>query len=71
MGGGLQDFIVSPSPLWVNFGFELGWDWVLGDSGQRGWGLGLDNSYQRTSVSPLTSEVTMNSLSDPKIYLKV
>jgi len=23
--GGLQDFSVSPSPLWVNLGFELGW----------------------------------------------
>ena len=27
-----------------------------------------ENSYQRPSVSPLTSEVTMNALSDPKIY---
>ena len=31
-GGGLQDFIVSPSPLWVNLGFKLGW---------TGLGLGL------------------------------
>ena len=31
-GGGLQDFSVSPSPLWVNLGFKLGW---------TGLGLGL------------------------------
>ena len=34
-GGGLQDFSVSPSPLWVNLGFKLGWDWGL-----MGLGLG-------------------------------
>ena len=32
-GGGLQDFSVSPSPLWVNLGFKLGW---------TGLGLGLE-----------------------------
>ena len=32
-GGGLQDFSVSPSPLWINLGFELGW---------IGLGLGLE-----------------------------
>ena len=32
-GGGLQYFIVSPSPLWVNLGFKLGW---------TGLGLGLE-----------------------------
>ena len=31
--GGLQDFSVSPSPLWVNLGFKLGW---------TGLGLGLE-----------------------------
>ena len=31
-GGGLQDFSVSPSPLWANLGFKLGW---------TGLGLGL------------------------------
>ena len=41
-GGGLQDFIVSPSPLWVGTGSELG----VGDWGLRGWGLGLDNNVQ-------------------------
>ena len=32
VGGGLQDFSVSPIPLWVNLGFKLGW---------TGLGLGL------------------------------
>ena len=32
-GGGLQDFSVSPSPLWIKLGFELGW---------IGLGLGLE-----------------------------
>ena len=27
-GGGLQDFSVSPSPLWVNLGFKLGRTWL-------------------------------------------
>ena len=42
-GGGLQDFIVSPSPLWVNLGFELGWTGLglglggLGTMGTRVW----------------------------------
>ena len=38
-GGGLQDFSVSPSPLWVNLGFELGWTGLglgLGGLGTRG-----------------------------------
>ena len=38
-GGGLQDFIVSPSPLWVNLDFELGWTGLklnLGGLGTRG-----------------------------------
>ena len=46
-GGGLQDFSVSPSPLWVNLGFKLGWtglglgwDWVWRDWGLMGLGLG-------------------------------
>ena len=42
-GGGLQDFSVSPSPLWVNLGFELGWTGLgfglegLGTRGTRVW----------------------------------
>ena len=39
-GGGLQDFIVSPSPLWVNLGFELDWTGLglgLGGLGTRVW----------------------------------
>ena len=42
-GGGLQDFSVSPSPLWVNLGFNwvgLGLDWVWGDWGRGGLGFG-------------------------------
>ena len=41
MGGGLQDFIVSPSPLWVNLGFKLGWTGLglgLGGLGTKGLG---------------------------------
>ena len=41
--GGLQDFSVSPSPLWVNLGFKLGWtrlEWVWRDWGLMGLGLG-------------------------------
>ena len=37
--GGLQDFSVSPSPLWVNLGFELDWTGLglgLGGLGTRG-----------------------------------
>ena len=37
-GGGLQDFIVSPSPLLGLIGFELGWTQLglgLGDLGTR------------------------------------
>ena len=40
---GLQDFIVSPSPLWVNLSFELGWTGLglgLGGLGTRGRGFG-------------------------------
>ena len=36
--GGLQDFSVSPSPLWVNLGFEVGWTGLglgLGELGTR------------------------------------
>ena len=33
-GGGLRDFRVSPSPLWVIFGFLTGLDWVgIGSGG--------------------------------------
>ena len=42
-GGGLQDFIVSPSPLWVNLGFKLGWTGLglcLGGLGTKGFGVG-------------------------------
>ena len=37
--GGLQDFRVSPSPLWANLGFELGWTGLglgLGGFGTKG-----------------------------------
>ena len=43
VGGGLQDFSVSPSPLWVNLGFKLGQTGlglVLGGSGTKGFGVG-------------------------------
>ena len=42
-GGGLQDFSVSPSPLWVNLGFKLGWTGLglgQGGSGTKGFGVG-------------------------------
>ena len=41
--GGLQDFIVSPSPLLVNLGFKLGWTGLglgLGGLGTNGFGVG-------------------------------
>ena len=40
-GGGLQDFIVSPSPLLGLFGLELGWTGLglgLGGLGTQGLG---------------------------------
>ena len=46
-GGGLQDFSVSPSPLRVYLGFELGWTELglglggLGTRGTRVWDQGL------------------------------
>ena len=42
-GGGLQDFSVSPSPLWVNLGFKLGWTGLelgLEGLGTNGFGVG-------------------------------
>ena len=42
-GGGLQDFSVSPSPLWVNLGFKLGWTGLglgLEGLGTKGFGVG-------------------------------
>ena len=42
-GGGLQDFNVSPSPLWVNLGFKLGWTGLglgLEGLGTNGFGVG-------------------------------
>ena len=45
VGGGLQDFSVSPSPLLAQLGVELGWTGLgLGLGGLRGWGLGLDKN---------------------------
>ena len=38
VGGGLQDFSVSPSPLWVNLGFKLGWTGL--GLGTNGFGVG-------------------------------
>ena len=43
--GGLQDFRVSPSPLWLNLGFKLGWTGLglgLKGLGTQRWVLGLD-----------------------------
>ena len=43
VGGGLQDFSVSPSPLWVNLGFKLGWTGLelgLEELGTNGFGVG-------------------------------
>ena len=34
LGGGLQGFSVSPSPLGTNLGFELGWVWGIMVLGQ-------------------------------------
>ena len=42
--GSLQDFSVSPSPLFPNWVFELGWSWLglgLGVLGIRFWEQGL------------------------------
>ena len=36
--GGLQDFSASPSPLWVNLGFKLGWTGL--GLGTNGFGVG-------------------------------
>ena len=41
--GGLQNFSVSPSPLWVNLGFKLGWTGLglgLEGLGTNGFGVG-------------------------------
>ena len=41
--GGLQDFSVSPSSLWVNLGFKLGWTGLgsgLEGLGTNGFGVG-------------------------------
>ena len=43
VGGGLQDFSVSPSPLWVNLGFKMGWTRLglgLEGLGTNGFGVG-------------------------------
>ena len=40
VGGGLQDFSVSPSPLWVYLGFKLGWTGLGLCLGGLGLGLG-------------------------------
>ena len=43
VGGGLQDFSVSPSPLWANLGFKLGWTGLglgLEGFGTNGFGVG-------------------------------
>ena len=53
MGGGLQHFSVSPSPLWTNLGFELGLTGLglgLGGLSTKGLGPGLDkNTYLKVS----------------------
>ena len=41
-GGALQDFSVSPSHLWVNLGFKMGWTGLgLGLEGLRTNGIGV------------------------------
>ena len=48
VGGGLQYFSVSPSPLWTNFGFVLGLTGLglgLGGLRTKGLGPGLDNCF--------------------------
>ena len=43
----------APDPFWVYLGWNsvgLGWDWVWGDWGLRGWGLGLDNCWKHLSI---------------------
>ena len=50
MGGDLQDFSVSPSPLDTNWVLELIWTWFwvgLGGFGTKGLGTGLDNFYSK------------------------
>ena len=45
-GGGLQHFIVSPRPIWINWDFELGLAELglgLGGLGIKGLEPGLDN----------------------------
>ena len=37
-----RDFFTCPTYFGWNW-VGLGWDWVWGDRGLRGWGLGLDN----------------------------
>ena len=41
VGGGLQHFSVSPSPLWFQFLLGLSWGWAQGVLGLRFWGQGL------------------------------
>ena len=47
--------VSAPVPfglIWVSNWVGLGWDWVWGDWGLRGWGLGLDNkSYDDNKIS--------------------
>ena len=55
-GGGLQDFIVSPSPLWVNLGFKLGWTGLgLGLEGLETNGVGVgDKAQDQILIAALT-----------------
>ena len=50
MGGGLQHYSVSPSPLGTNLGFEIIGTWLglgLGGLGTKGLGPGLDNTNSK------------------------
>ena len=48
VGGGPHDFSVSPSPLWTNWVFELGWTGLVLGLGQ------LDFYLGRTTVAYLS-----------------
>ena len=54
VGGGLQDFSVSPSLFGTNFILKLlgFWFWLgLGDFGTKGLGTGLENDSQNKSMT--------------------
>ena len=59
-GGGLQDFSVSPSPLWVNLGFKLGWTGLgLGLEGLGTQGFGVGDQGLTIAISSRQSLILM------------